>query len=115
MNEIDEVREDTSIGGITWHSSEEDGGPDVGISVYLGDGRRLWCGEIPRRLFDECGGSEWFANDVGRFLVYYDPQPRLLAKVGDYDQAREFIDVLAMVARDADVPTLAKTLGMLKS
>lgn len=115
MGEVSEDHEDTSIGGITWHSSEEDGGPDVGVSVYLGEGRRLWCGEVSRSLFEECDGAEWFPNDMGCFLVYYDPAPRLLAKVGDYDQAREFIDVLAMVARDADAPTLARTLGLLKS
>lgn len=37
---------DLAIGQVQWHSSEEDGGPDVGILVGLGDGKALWLGEI---------------------------------------------------------------------
>jgi hypothetical protein len=35
----------TAAGLVTWHSSEEDGGPDVGLSLGLGDGAMLWVGE----------------------------------------------------------------------
>lgn len=109
------MTEDTSIGGVTWHSSEDDGGPDVGISVYLGDGKRLWCGEISRSLFDECGGSEWFDDDGGWFLVVYGPKANLVAKVGDKDQMKDMIEMLATAARDADVPTLAKMIAALST
>jgi len=109
------MTEDTRTGGVTWHSSEDDGGPDVGVSLYLGDGKRLWCGEISRDLYDSCRGFDYFDGDGGRFLVFYDPSPRLLAKIGDYDQAREFIEALAFAVREADLPTLAKALGSLTS
>lgn len=32
-------------GRVLWFSSEDDGGPDVGISVGLGGGKALWVGE----------------------------------------------------------------------
>lgn len=86
--------EDTSIGGITWHSSEEDGGPDVGISVYLGNERRLWCGEISNALYND-QGAEHFESAGGWFLIDYNPEPTLVAKFGDELVAREFVEQVA--------------------
>lgn len=105
------MNEDTSIGGITWACSEEDSGPDVGISVYLGPQDRLWCGEISRSLYDECGGSESFDGDGGWFLVRYDPHPTLIAKFSEPHIAQEFIEQIALWARETAAPTIARTLG----
>lgn len=95
MNEFVEA-EDTTIGGVTWHSSDEDSGPDVGISVYLGPDDRLWCGEISRSLFDEANGAEHFPDDIGRFIVRYQgKEAKLIAKCADELEAREFIEQIA--------------------
>lgn len=89
--------EDTSIGGITWHSTDEDSGPDVGISVIVGENDRLWCGEISRALFDDQNGPEHFPDDMGWFLVRYGPNndTKLIAKFSDQYAAQEFIEEIA--------------------
>lgn len=100
-------REDTSIGGLTWHSSEEDGGPDVGISVYLGPDDRLWAGEISRRTFEEWDGDLNFDDDAGWFLVrYVGKERKIIAKFGDEGQheAKEFIEQIAAWVRAATEP-----------
>jgi hypothetical protein len=93
-------REDTSIGGVTWHCSEKDGGPDVGISVYLGPNDHLWCGEMASTLWEECGGKDHFDSDGGWFIVRYSPEgTKLIAKCGDPDEAREFVEWIASLLR----------------
>lgn len=106
-----ENREDTTVGGVTWHCSEEDGGPDVGISVYLGPHCRLWCGEISKTAFEELDGPKHFDGDGGWFIVLYNPEPTLVAKCADPDDARSFIEQVAFWLRETTVPTMAKTLG----
>jgi hypothetical protein len=97
---MSEDREDKTIGGITWHVSEPDGGPDVGISVYLGKHERLYVGEISRALFDECNGSEHFDSDGGWFIVHYKSESKeLIAKCGEPHIAQEFIEMIAMWRR----------------
>lgn len=107
------MSEDTSIGGVTWHSSDEDSGPDVGLSVYLGDNDRLWCGEISKHLFERCKGAESFDSDFGWFLVRFAPnnETNLIAKFSDAYQAREFFEQIAFWVREANAPTMAKTLS----
>lgn len=91
-----EPPENTTVGGITWHSSEEDSGPDVGISVYLGPDDRLWCGEISRRLFEEHDGPARFDSDLGAFIVRYaGKETTLIAKCADMDTGREFVEQIA--------------------
>lgn len=87
--------EDVSIGGVTWHSSDEDSGPDVGISVYVGENDRVWCGEISRKCFSECEGEKHFSDDGGWFIVRYNPHPTLIARCADPDDAREFVESVA--------------------
>jgi hypothetical protein len=97
MTEEIQDREDTTFGGITWACSEEDGGPDVGISVFIGDNDRLWCGEISRNTFEQCCGSLYFASDGGWFIMRYAPDgPKLIAKCADPDEARELIEQIAL-------------------
>lgn len=107
-----EDHEDTSVGGVTWHSSEEDGGPGVGISVSLGENDRLWAGEISRRLFEDLCGPLHFDSDGGWFLIHFKPDgPELIAKFSESHVAQEFIERVAVWAREAALPTLAKTFG----
>jgi hypothetical protein len=101
-------REDTSIGGVTWHSSDEDSGPDVGISVYLGPDDRLWAGEISKRTFEEWEGDLNFDNDGGWFLVRYTgKEVKIIAKFGDEGQheAQAFLEWIAALTRAALQPS----------
>jgi hypothetical protein len=68
-------------GFVVWHSSEEDGGPDVGITVGLGDGKMLWIGER--------SGRE--GNGMG-LLVYGDQAIDGNASLGEYDEIRDLIE-----------------------
>src|SRR6185312_14603193 len=103
--------ENTKVGGVTWHSSDEDSGPDVGISVYLGDNDRLWVGEISRPLFEKSGSP--FDSDMGWFLVRFgrDNETKLIAKFADGEQARDFIEQIGIWVREATYPTMARTLA----
>ena len=93
---------DESIGGVTWHSSGPDEGPDVGISVTLGPKEELWAGEISRTLFDQCKGPEKFDNDFGWFLVHHKAGgPALLAKFADQYEAQAFMEQVAAWVRKA--------------
>ena len=57
----------TERGVVTWHSSDEHSGPDVGLSMGLGDGKLLWLGELPCRdgwhlsIYHPVSGREDFA------------------------------------------------------
>jgi hypothetical protein len=76
------------FGEVTWHSSDGDSGPDVGLSMGLGDGKLLYVGVLPDRddwclsIYHPVGGREDFAT------------------FDDRDSARRFFDVLeALVKR----------------
>lgn len=89
-------RENETVGGITWHSSGPDSGPDVGISVYLGKDDRLWLGAISRRTFDENNGGAHFDSDDGWFILrYHGNDTKLIAKCADEIEGREFIEQVA--------------------
>ncbi|NBE05946.1 hypothetical protein [Paragemmobacter ruber] len=78
------------VGNVVWHSSDEDMGPDVGISVGLGDAM-LYAGEVPGLA----GG--W------SLVIYPDgSEERLdIAETVEPDEARALIDRLAGVIRSA--------------
>lgn len=82
-------------GKIVWHSTGEDEGPVVGMSLGLGDGRAMWVGEITRSAWQ--GGGEAVAalgSDGGWWLmVYPDHQP--LAKFADAEMAQNFFYLIA--------------------
>lgn len=87
-------------GKVVWHSSGEDEGPDVGLSLGLGDGRALWVGEISRAAWRE-GGDEVAAlgSDGGWWLLIY-PDHTPLAKFSDAEAARGFFDIIAGLLRE---------------
>lgn len=76
-------------GNVCWHSSEEDGGPDVGISVGLGGGM-LFVGEVP--------------GLIGGWSMAYYPASGDRIDVADTvnaDEAREVIEKIALVIQRA--------------
>jgi hypothetical protein len=90
---------------VTWHCSEEGGGPDVGISIYLGPEDRLWAGEISRKAFDDNNGDAHFDGDGGWFLLRYQGQEiKLIAKFIDGPEAQEFIEWTAAMVRSCALP-----------
>lgn len=73
----------TAHGAVLCHCSEDDGVPDVGVSVGLGDGKLLWLGEL--RLNE--GG------DIG--LVFLGPdQQRVVAPLWPQCEWQEAADML---------------------
>lgn len=95
----DAPAEGTSVGEITWHSSEDGGGPDVGISLYLGPNDCLYAGEISSDLFRQCGGKEFYPSDGGWFLVRFAEETSIIASIGDQFSGRDFLEQLAQWAR----------------
>lgn len=80
---------ETERGVVTWHSSDPDGGPDVGLSLGLGDGKLLWVGEVPDRngwglaIYHPAGSGG--REDLGTFH--------------DAESARTFFDEIEKVIR----------------
>lgn len=70
-----------SIGQVQWHSSEEDGGPDVGILLRLSETHHLWLGEtLDSELDDPCG------------VVIYGPHGEKTVFALNYDELRQVFE-----------------------
>jgi hypothetical protein len=94
-------REDV-LGCVQWHSSDEDSGPDVGISIGLGHGRMLWCGEISRQRHADAGKeAAALGDDFGWWIILYGPpgETRVIAKCLNCYDARDMIEHLAVAMR----------------
>lgn len=91
-------------GKITWHSSGEDEGPDVGVSIELADGSELWAGEITRRAWEAAGDdAEALGSDGGWWLMHYTKEgPRVLAKLINDDAAHYLVEVVSALLRPKD-------------
>lgn len=89
-------RGETERGRIIWHCSDPDSGPDVGLSLGLGNGAFLWVGEISKTAWSE-GGSDVAAlgADGGWWLLLYAPERIVLGKLVDAYYAQNFIEKLA--------------------
>lgn len=96
----------TERGFITWHCSEEDGGPDVGIELGLGGGRTLYAGELADATIAESGidpeqGRGWWlaVHKRGGFEI--------IGSVADSLTAQEFLEELSAMLRTSE-PTAAE-------
>lgn len=90
------------FGALIWHSSGEDEGPDVGVSIKLGDEALLWCGEITNRLYEETEGAEQFGGPWGWWVILYDgPKSIAIAKCCDGCATRDAFDRLSALLRRA--------------
>lgn len=94
-----------SLGQVTWHSSDEESGPDIGISIDLGDGVILYVGEISRDLHASDPEAVALGEDFGWWLTLYGPNPHAggepIAKFVSAHAAREFVDLLVKMAPKA--------------
>lgn len=87
--------DETSLGKITWHCSNEGSGPDVGMMLGLGGGNALWVGEVGMSAYEDAGeAARTLGNDGGWWLTVYSTTTggEVLAKFIDADAAREFFD-----------------------
>ncbi len=73
---------DARPGKVTWHSSGEDEGPDVGLQLDLGHGRSLWLGEGQKPI-------GW------QFSLVHGDDIIPVADVIDHEQARDLFDLIA--------------------
>lgn len=66
------------FGRVVWHSSDEDSGPDVGVTIGFGSGRALWFGEISKKMHEEEGAEAAELGDhFGTWIILYDDnEPR---------------------------------------
>jgi hypothetical protein len=90
------------IGTLAWHCSDKDSGPDVGVSIKLGDNEVLWLGEITRKLHAEAGCP---GDDLGWWIIYYNgPASTPIAKCFDEEAARDLFDRLALAIKPKEQP-----------
>lgn len=85
------------IGQIQWHTSEEDGPPDVGMLLRIDEHNHLWVGEITRCMWEERGGEE-LGSDGGWWIIHYGKDTtrvigKCLAAWPELDM--DFLDILA--------------------
>lgn len=102
MSETEDYKEPSSEpGDVTWHCSEEGGGPDVGMSLGLGNGNVLWAGEISSNAYAEGGDEAKALSDDGGWwlMIYSERLP--IAKFVDGLSAQEFVEKLAAALRPA--------------
>ena len=81
-------------GRVTWHSSGEDEGPDVGISLGLGGSRMLWAGEITDRRHGTGGPAVAALGDSGGWWLMMYPDGEVIARFVDAEMAGVFFDLL---------------------
>jgi hypothetical protein len=87
--------DETVLGRVTWLTSDEqDGGPDVGMILGLGDGQSLYIGEITIARW-LTGGPKVAAlgSDSGWWMAIY-PAGTPLAKFADTEAAQTFFDAI---------------------
>lgn len=86
-----------AIGHVTWHTSEEGGGPDVGLQLSLGRGDILWAGEITTEAWMDAGGEEMkLGKEYGHWLILYKKgKPRqVLGRFTNIEARDALIDTL---------------------
>lgn len=90
-----------TLGRVVWHSSEEEGPPDVGLSVGLGDAGILWAGEISDRAYCDAGEDAQRLGLAGGWwlALYAEGGTRVLGKLVDEEAAHELIDTLGAALR----------------
>lgn len=111
-------------GQIQWHTSEEDGLPDVGMLLQIDAEHSLWVGEISRALWGSSHEATELSGDGGWWIVQYGPHgPHIIGKCAaafphsDYD----WLELLASkitaesraLAAEAKVERLERALASL--
>lgn len=90
---------ESTLGHVIWHSSDEDSGPDVGISIGLGGGKTLWIGEITDDAYAEGEDEAKALGDSGGWWLMMYPDRIPFAKFTNGYEARNFADRLEALTR----------------
>lgn len=100
--ELRERPERHERGQLIWHTSEEGGGPDVGLELGLGGGFTLYAGEVADRTLAEAGidlaehkGGWWVALICG-------DEYRPVGPVANEEAARELVDQVFAALQSAE-------------
>jgi hypothetical protein len=85
-------------GQVVWFSSEEDGGPDCGLEVGLGDGASVYVGELANATLEEHGIDP--KQGDGWWIVLHDSDGLEIAgSVADQEAARKLADAIFAAMR----------------
>lgn len=92
---------DGYLGKITAFGTDEDSGPDVGVSLQLGDDIELWCGEISRDAWEEAGmEAAELGAPFGWWIILYTKDKRtVIGKAVDRYVADEMVSRISMALR----------------
>lgn len=94
-------------GRVQWHSSEEHGGPDVGLLLTMPDGGHLWAGEISRNEWESDPENSECGSDFGFWLIQYKKGGGkvVFGKFVSPFAAQDFIDEIAALVRALPSPS----------
>ena len=85
-------------GSVVWHSSEEDGGPDVGIQIGLGHGFSLYAGEVSNSELEDHEIPQQYPD--GWWIVLHGPDDKwIIGAVPDQYVAQEAMEHLAALTQ----------------
>lgn len=97
--------DETELGKIFWHCSDEDSGPDVGRSLGLGNGRSLWFGDITEARYEDAGPeAAALGTSCGTWIILYGPAANetvVLGKAIDGYVGEDALSTIAAAIRTA--------------
>lgn len=101
---VDDELDRTKRGLLMWHCSEEDGGPDVGRSIGLGDGMSIWFGEISNSLHAEAGeDASELGDSSGTWIILFSPDDaKVIGKAVDGYIGEDFLTAIAAAIAKAE-------------
>lgn len=95
---------DTTRGSVTWISSGEDEGPDVGLTVGLGNGAMLYFGEMPTSTLEDHAVDLKTFPDGWWVVLYAGKDTHILGAIPDTYAARDAVDVISAALRSDPTP-----------
>ena len=94
----------SELGVVQWACSDERGPPDVGISVGLGDGRILWCGEITKQRHAQAGKeAAALGDDFGAWIILYDGKnSKVIGRCCNAHVGHDLVEAIGAAIRKAE-------------
>lgn len=87
-------------GNVVWHSSDEGGLPDVGISVGLGEGRMLYAGEVADATLAQAGPDFTDSPSSWALVIFGQNSTNVIAHCPCSDAAQRFVEEIATLVRN---------------
>lgn len=87
--------DELAIGHVEWHSSDEGGGPDVGVLLHISTTDSLWIGEITSKE-----GADFGVPDTGWHIVHHHVEGKThVGSVPDRQPAIDLAEALSAAIR----------------